>query len=62
MISAALLGLLADPGVERVWYGGDDFGRMSEVDAQFIDKMNRHWIKHANRPYRLGAMPEFPRS
>lgn len=50
-IAAYLLELLADRGIEKVWYGGDgEF--FEEVDLQWLTQMNLHYIDNCERPYR----------
>lgn len=56
-IHACLLDLLADPNVEKVWYGSDCQEGLDEVSLEYLTLVNLHYIDNADRPYRKGAMP-----
>ncbi len=49
-IAACLMELMQDPGIEKVWYGGDDF--ISEMTADRLIEITRHYIANGDRPYR----------
>jgi hypothetical protein len=53
-ICARLLNLMAHPGVEGVWYFGDNRGGYEEYDRVTLGKlgeMNAHYVANGHEPY-----------
>jgi len=60
-IAAYLMELMATPGIEAVWYGGDCDDHMDRVTIEWLTQMNQHFIDNGNRPYQ-GRAPRIERS
>lgn len=54
-LAAALMELMQDPQIERVWYGGDDF--IEEMTPDRLCEITRHYIANGERPYRSHFKP-----
>ncbi len=49
-IAASLMELMQDPGIETVWYGGDDWPSLMTADR--LVEITRHYLTFGHRPYR----------
>lgn len=50
-IAAALMTLMACPGIEKIWYYGDCDDQPVELTETRLIRLTRHYILNGNRPY-----------
>ena len=53
-ICEALLVLMANPKVKRVWYGSDHHDQPEKMTEERLIELTRFWIRNGDRPYREG--------
>lgn len=49
VLASALMVLMMEPAVEKVWYGGDGF--IEEMTPDKLCEITRHYITNGHRPY-----------